>query len=106
MGDPLFTVLNNFHCGAYQLAINAAQELEDLPASAALERDCLVYRAYVALGQHQARVWQPHAQAQRLAARKARTAQGPNARRLPAARSPPSWCAPTSRTQRPQPSRR
>ena len=56
MGDPLFTVLNNFHCGAYQLAINAAQELDDLPSSAALERDCLVYRAYVALGQHQARV--------------------------------------------------
>jgi hypothetical protein len=55
MGDPLFTVLNNFHCGAYQLAINAAQELDDLPSSAALERDCLVYRAYVALGQHQAR---------------------------------------------------
>jgi coatomer subunit epsilon len=61
MSDPLFNVLNHFHCGAYQLAINAAQELDGLPPSVALERDCIVYRAYLALGNHQVRTrWQPH----------------------------------------------
>ncbi len=63
--DPLFPVANNFHIGAYQLAINEGADLSDVPENIAVERDCLVYRSYIALGSHQARrarsSWRPGA---------------------------------------------
>ena len=55
MGDALFAVHNNFHIGAYQAAINAGADLSDLSETEATERDAFVYRAYIALGSHQAR---------------------------------------------------
>jgi hypothetical protein len=55
MGDHLFPVHNNFHIGAYQSAINAGADLSDLGETEATERDAFVYRAYIALGSHQAR---------------------------------------------------
>jgi hypothetical protein len=54
MGDHLFPVHNNFHIGAYQSAINAGADLSDLGETEATERDAFVYRAYIALGSHQA----------------------------------------------------
>lgn len=53
MGDPLFQVRNSFYLGAYNLVVQEASELEDLPDAAAIERDCYLYRAYIALGSHQ-----------------------------------------------------
>jgi coatomer protein complex subunit epsilon len=53
--DPLFGVANSFHVGAYQLAINAGADLTHLSDNLSTERDALVYRAYIALGSHQAR---------------------------------------------------
>ena len=53
--DALFAVHNNFHIGAYQAAINAGADLSDLGETEATERDAFVYRAYIALGSHQAR---------------------------------------------------
>jgi hypothetical protein len=55
MADVLFGVANNFHVGAYQAAINAAADLTDLSEKDAAERDAYTYRAYLALGSHQAR---------------------------------------------------
>ena len=55
MGDALFNVYNNFHIGAYQACINAAADLTDLSEKEATERDAFTYRAYIALGSHQAR---------------------------------------------------
>ena len=54
-GDKLFPCHNAFHIGAYQAAINAGADLNDLSESEATERDALCYRAYIALGSHQAR---------------------------------------------------
>ncbi len=55
MADALHSVTNSFHIGAYQAAINAAGELSDLSEKEATERDAFTYRAYLALGSHQAR---------------------------------------------------
>jgi hypothetical protein len=68
-------VANNFHIGAYQarclalqgrwclaelartqVAINEGTELSNLSENAAVERDCYVYRSYIALGSHQVRL--------------------------------------------------
>ena len=38
-----------------QVAINEGADLSDLSDNAAVERDCYVYRSYIALGSHQAR---------------------------------------------------
>eukprot|EP00983_Pelagomonas_calceolata_P090375 1157412-Pelagomonas_calceolata.AAC.1 len=56
MADPLFAVRNSFYLGAYNLVVQEASELEDLPHAAAIERDTYLYRAYIALGSHQVRV--------------------------------------------------
>uniref|UniRef100_A0A7S3QSH2 Coatomer subunit epsilon n=1 Tax=Dunaliella tertiolecta TaxID=3047 RepID=A0A7S3QSH2_DUNTE len=53
MADPLFAVRNSFYLGAYNLVVQEASELEDLPHAAAIERDTYLYRAYIALGSHQ-----------------------------------------------------
>jgi coatomer protein complex subunit epsilon len=49
----LFQVYNSFHLGAYQVAINEASDLLDLSPSESVEKDCYVYRSYIALGSHQ-----------------------------------------------------
>ena len=53
MGDSLFPVYNNFFIGAYQAAINEASEMQGLSDTEATERDCYMYRAYIALGSYQ-----------------------------------------------------
>ncbi|KAL9403203.1 hypothetical protein Peur_000175 [Populus x canadensis] len=50
--DHLFSLRNDFYLGAYQAAINTS----DLPIFShddSVERDCLVYRSYIALGSYQ-----------------------------------------------------
>lgn len=53
--DPLFGLRNNFYLGAYQAAINNS-EIPNLSTDDAIERDCLVYRSYIALGSYQVRL--------------------------------------------------
>ena len=55
MGDALFPVYNNFFIGAYQVAINEASDLQGLSDTEATERDCYMYRSYIALGSYQVR---------------------------------------------------
>lgn len=55
MADPLFTVRNHFFLGSYNTVINEASDLEGLSELEAVERDCLVYRSYIALGSYQVR---------------------------------------------------
>ncbi|OAY31616.1 coatomer subunit epsilon-1 [Manihot esculenta] len=50
--DHLFSLRNNFYLGAYQAAINNS-DLPNLSPDDAVERDCLVYRSYIALGSYQ-----------------------------------------------------
>ncbi|KAM7263241.1 hypothetical protein ACFE04_000924 [Oxalis oulophora] len=50
--DHLFSLRNNFYIGAYQSAINNS-DLPNLTSDDVIERDCLVYRSYIALGQFQ-----------------------------------------------------
>ncbi|CAM6036194.1 unnamed protein product [Sphagnum compactum] len=51
--DVLFPLRNNFYLGAFQAAINESSNVRNLSEAEAIERDCLVYRSYVALGQCQ-----------------------------------------------------
>ena len=50
MGDPLFLVRNNFYLGNYNNVINEAADMDNLSSADAVERDCFVYRSYIALG--------------------------------------------------------
>ncbi|XP_057970798.1 coatomer subunit epsilon-1-like isoform X2 [Malania oleifera] len=50
--DLLFTLRNNFYLGAYQAAINSS-DVANLSPDDVIERDCLVYRSYIALGSYQ-----------------------------------------------------
>ncbi|KAI4299832.1 hypothetical protein L6164_033256 [Bauhinia variegata] len=50
--DLLFNLRNNFYLGSYQAAINSS-EVSNLSPDDTIERDCLVYRCYIALGQLQ-----------------------------------------------------
>ncbi|XP_010540638.1 PREDICTED: coatomer subunit epsilon-1 [Tarenaya hassleriana] len=50
--DHLFNLRNNFYLGAYQAAINNS-EIPNLSPEDAVERDCLVFRSYIALGSYQ-----------------------------------------------------
>lgn len=50
--DHLFNLRNNFYLGAYQAAINNS-DLPNLSPDDAVERDCIVYRSYIALGSYQ-----------------------------------------------------
>lgn len=50
--DVLFTVRNNFFLGAYQAVINEASDMEDLSDSDQTEKDCFLYRSYIALGSY------------------------------------------------------
>ncbi|KAI3681050.1 hypothetical protein L6452_35832 [Arctium lappa] len=50
--DLLFNLRNNFYLGAYQAAINIS-DIKNLSEEDSIERDCLVYRSYIALGSYQ-----------------------------------------------------
>ncbi|XP_041025607.1 coatomer subunit epsilon-1 [Juglans microcarpa x Juglans regia] len=50
--DHLFNLRNNFFLGAFQAAINNS-DVPNLSPDDAVERDCLVYRSYIALGSYQ-----------------------------------------------------
>ncbi|RDX64201.1 Coatomer subunit epsilon-1 [Mucuna pruriens] len=50
--DHLFNLRNNFYLGAYQAAINSSN-VTNLSQDDAVERDSLVHRCYIALGQLQ-----------------------------------------------------
>ena len=50
--DHLFNLRNQFYLGAYQTAINNS-EIPHLSPEDAVERDCLVFRSYIALGSYQ-----------------------------------------------------
>ncbi|GMH20989.1 hypothetical protein Nepgr_022831 [Nepenthes gracilis] len=50
--DLLFNLRNNFYLGAYQAAINNS-DISNLSQEDSIERDCLVYRSYIALGSYQ-----------------------------------------------------
>ncbi|XP_059667496.1 coatomer subunit epsilon-1 [Cornus florida] len=50
--DLLFGLRNNFYLGAYQAAINNS-DVPNLSQEDSVERDCLVYRSYIALGSYQ-----------------------------------------------------
>jgi hypothetical protein len=53
MADLLFAVRNNFYLGAFQAAINEASDLtEGLSETEEQERDALVYRSYIGMGQY------------------------------------------------------
>jgi coatomer protein complex subunit epsilon len=54
MADALFPCHNSFYIGAYQTAINEGADLLGLSEKEALDRDCFVYRSYIALGSYQA----------------------------------------------------
>ena len=47
MSDPLFDVKNAFHLGNYQQCIKEATKAA-LPADAAVDAKCYLYRAYIA----------------------------------------------------------
>lgn len=53
MGDPLFSVRNAFYLGAYNTVINEASDMETLSDTDAIERDCFVYRSYIAMGSYE-----------------------------------------------------
>ncbi|PRQ29856.1 putative coatomer, epsilon subunit protein [Rosa chinensis] len=50
--DHLFNLRNSFYLGAYQAAINTS-DIPNLSPDEAVERDCLVFRSYIALGSYQ-----------------------------------------------------
>lgn len=50
--DHLFNLRNNFYLGAFQAAINSS-DVNGLSDDDAVERDSLVHRCYIALGQLQ-----------------------------------------------------
>ncbi|KAF5782901.1 putative coatomer, epsilon subunit, tetratricopeptide-like helical domain superfamily [Helianthus annuus] len=50
--DLLFALRNNFYIGAFQAAINSG-DVQNLSEEDAIERDCLIYRSYIALGSYQ-----------------------------------------------------
>lgn len=51
MSDSLFVLRNNFYLGAYQAAINES-DVAGLTDTEIIEKDCLVYRSYIALGSY------------------------------------------------------
>jgi len=52
--DELFEVRNNFYLGSFQAAINEASALSRLSTdSLTVERDCFIYRSWIALGNYQ-----------------------------------------------------
>eukprot|EP00249_Psilotum_nudum_P008957 c21617_g1_i1 orf=523-1392(+) len=50
--DALFTIRNYFYLGAFQAAINESN-VNGLSGAESIERDCFVYRSYIALGSYQ-----------------------------------------------------
>lgn len=60
MADVLFPVQNLFYLGAYQRAINEAQDLAGLSEVDSTTRDVLVHRSYIALGSAEVRLIRLH----------------------------------------------
>ena len=56
MGDPLFTIKNSFYLGAYNTVINEAADMDHLSGTDQVDRDCYVYRSYIALGSYDVRL--------------------------------------------------
>lgn len=54
MADLLFNIRNGFYLGAFNNVINDAADL-DVSDAEAIERDCFVYRSYIALGSYDVR---------------------------------------------------
>lgn len=54
--DHLFNMRNYFYLGAYQAAINCSDSLPSLSPDESIEKDCLVFRSYVALGSYPVRI--------------------------------------------------
>lgn len=50
--DLLFNLRNNFYIGAYQAAINSGA-VRNLSEEDSIERDCFIYRSYIAQGSYQ-----------------------------------------------------
>ncbi|KAE8655314.1 Coatomer subunit epsilon-1 [Hibiscus syriacus] len=50
--DHLFNLRNNFYLGSYQVAIYNS-DIPHLSTDDAVERDCILYRSYIALGSYQ-----------------------------------------------------
>jgi len=50
--DELFEIKNNFYLGNYQAAINTATQLNISDPNLSIERDCYLYRAYIAIGSY------------------------------------------------------
>jgi len=50
--DELFELKNHFYLGSYQAGINEARSIKASSDSVALERDCIVYRSLIALGNY------------------------------------------------------
>ncbi|KAL8260207.1 hypothetical protein R6Q59_028160 [Mikania micrantha] len=50
--DLLFVLRNNFYIGAFQATINSG-DVQNLSQEDAIERDCLIYSSYIALGSYQ-----------------------------------------------------
>ncbi|PKI75239.1 coatomer subunit epsilon-1 [Punica granatum] len=50
--DHLFNMRNYYYLGAYQAAINCSDSLSGLSPDESLEKDCLVFRSYIALGSY------------------------------------------------------
>ncbi len=55
MGDPLFRLRSAFHTGAYNTVVNEGSNLSNLSDKDAIERDCFVYRSYIAQGSYEVR---------------------------------------------------
>lgn len=53
MADPLFSIRNAFYIGAYNTVVNEASNLSSLSDKDAIERDCFVYRSYIAMGSYE-----------------------------------------------------
>ncbi|KAK3287932.1 hypothetical protein CYMTET_4570 [Cymbomonas tetramitiformis] len=51
--DQLFNVHNNFYLGAFQASINEAGDCFGLSDTETTERDCFVYRSYIAMGSYE-----------------------------------------------------
>ena len=51
----LFNVQNNFLLGNYNACIQEATDLEEVSDQLKIDRDCYVYRSYIALGSYEVR---------------------------------------------------
>lgn len=84
MADVLFAVRNNYYLGAYQAAVNEAQDIDSLSDLDQVERDVFIHRSYIALGSQKVRNHAARSQWPLLQA----------ARMVPGRGSEAGWCRP------------